>query len=798
MTGKSESVEATADLDVTAGGGEPPHLGATAARTPWILGPWRDMFLFVASPLLVAPALLILSRFATPRWYFAILAFAAVGHQLACFLRVYGDRELFRRYRMRFLVGPVCMLAIATTFAYSQWSSLALILLAWGFWHVLTQQYGFVRIYDAKQASLQRVTIRLDFLMCVCWFGAGVIYSPQRMVQLLERYYLAGGALIDPLWIQAAQLAWGLLTAIVTTLFVMNYVYQRRQGQSPNPLKLMALASGIGLWWFAMVNVSELLLGIVMFELFHALQYVALVRVYGRRRLARGAAMTSWAGWLFRPGSASLLVYVGLLLLFGAPAFLVGISPYWLEYEAGADPLVMGVFALVAATTLLHFYYDGFIWRIRDEQTRRVLSIPDADASMGPAWPLVRHIPHLLKWSLLIVPAAWLAHVQDHREGPPAGMNLNLAAAVPASWQAHARLGEELLANGELEEAIQQLKQAQRIRPEAAKPHCDLGRAMRQLGRFQEALEEFQQAVTLAPHSLEAHWEYGKTLFGVGQKGRGRQHLERAMQLAPENPAIHYDLALAEARAMNFEAALRSIERAIELGGSNAEAYNARGNIYLNMKQLPEAIADYDQALELDPMLAKAYRNRAQARMANGDIQKAIADWSAAIKQDGTASRDYVIRGDLYYELGDYDKARADYATALMREQAHIEPVERMVSFLISCPDVSFRDAERAIRLAEAACRWSGFADPRALQMLADAHTAAGNLDEAIRWQQEAAERAAPESRRVLQAKVEQLRQARDSEQRGEQPKTDSESHEAGAVPKLSPPHRKAAGPPTK
>ena len=40
----------------------------------------------------------------------AVAAFASIGHHLPGFLRAYGDRELFRRFRWRFLLAPPLML----------------------------------------------------------------------------------------------------------------------------------------------------------------------------------------------------------------------------------------------------------------------------------------------------------------------------------------------------------------------------------------------------------------------------------------------------------------------------------------------------------------------------------------------------------------------------------------------------------------------------------------------------------------------------------------------------------------
>ncbi len=736
---------------------------ATSAESPigkpWIVTAWYDILFFVATPILLVPVVLWLRlhHAATANVYLAVLTFAAVGHQFPCFLRAYGDRELFHRYRMRFLLAPMLMLGVGFGFALLQLDGLSVILLLAGFWHVLTQQYGFVRIYDAKAGSFERGTIRLDFLMCFFWFGAGVIYSPDRMYQLLDRFYAAGGPLLDATWVNAAQLLWGFLTAVVTTAFVMNYIYQRQQGQAPSLVKLTTMGVGIGLWWYSMVNLHNLLLGVLLFELYHAIQYLALTRYYGGCRVEQGREMRRLARWLFRWGVVGLVIYLVAALLYGLPAFLGAISPTWLEFDASSGMAFRIIYALVAASTLLHFYFDSFIWRIRDDDVRKVLALPSARPDIGKAWPLWEHVPHVLRWSLLLVPVMWIGVLQWRGGEPAEWASINLAEAVPMSWQAHARWGADLLEQGRVNEAVEQLQEAIELRPTTAAPFCDFGRALRQVGRFAEASDQFKQAIEIAPNSAQAHAEYGKTLFGLSETDKGRKHLLRAVELAPENAGIRYDLALAEARSQEFDKALESINVAIALDGSNAAAFNARGNIYWNMKDLGRALDDFNKALTLDPRLVKAYRNRSQVHMASGDVQHAVADLDEAIKLEGQSSRDFVIRGDIFYSLKQFAKARADYAEAILREQSYIEPLQRMITLLTSCPDESYRNPKQAITLAETACKQSGASDPRLVRLAAETCALAGDYEKAIRWQQQAIELVPPDAQGPLRKRLEEF-----------------------------------------
>src|SRR2546427_536199 len=88
------------------------------ARPGWILSPGWDLALFIGAPALSIVTLVPLRGLWSPAGYSAfLLAFFTFGHHLPGFLRVYGDRELFRQYNWRFLIAPPLVFACALWYA---------------------------------------------------------------------------------------------------------------------------------------------------------------------------------------------------------------------------------------------------------------------------------------------------------------------------------------------------------------------------------------------------------------------------------------------------------------------------------------------------------------------------------------------------------------------------------------------------------------------------------------------------------------------------------------------------------
>ena len=96
----------------------------TAATGPkkslWILNSWRDLVLYVGTPLLLLPAFaLAQARWSPQDIYLFVAAFGAMGHHLPGMIRAYGDRALFERFKWRFYFSAPLFFILAVCVAFS-------------------------------------------------------------------------------------------------------------------------------------------------------------------------------------------------------------------------------------------------------------------------------------------------------------------------------------------------------------------------------------------------------------------------------------------------------------------------------------------------------------------------------------------------------------------------------------------------------------------------------------------------------------------------------------------------------
>jgi tetratricopeptide (TPR) repeat protein len=609
------------------------------ARKPslWILSSWRDLVLYVCTPLVIVPVFILAqSRWSAEDIYLFVAAFGAMGHHLPGMIRAYGDRALFHRFKWRFIFAPIFLVGICVIFFLWDLKGIVVIAFMWGVWHGMMQTYGFCRIYDAKVGSFAALTRRLDFALCGIWFAAAVLLSSQRMTDTLDSYYSAGGPFISHQLLHAAQQAALTLALVVSGLFLANFIWMWISGKRPNPVKLALLITSISFWWYCNNIVASVLVGVALFEVFHDVQYLSLVWIYNRKWVETDSSIGGFMRFVFRRSGSLVGLYVGLIFAYGALGYF--------KSNVGIDTVKRMLTGVVTASALLHFYYDGFIWKVREKSTRQSLGIGGGMADVAtsgllPSWAL-----HAAKWTaVFVIPlgALWLSQVRAVRTelerlrlivaDLPDGVraHFNYATALqdagradeaaeefstalrlnPSSAKAHVNLAGILLGKGKLEDAHTHFAEALRIDPNNAEYHSGFAYVLEQLGRPKEAAAECETAVRLAPKSAQARYSYGAFLEKRGKIEDAVAQYREAVQADPHFVNAHIDLASALFVKGDLQGAKTHYQEATRLEPKLAQPHNYLGKVFMREGNVSEAIVQFEEALRLHPDFPEAREN---------------------------------------------------------------------------------------------------------------------------------------------------------------------------------------------
>jgi len=324
-------------------------------------------------------------------------------------------------------------------------------------------------------------------------------------------------------------------------------------------VKITLLVSSIAFWWYCNNGVQNILVGIALFEVFHDVQYLAIVWIYNRARVERDSTIGGFMRFVFRRSGALIGVYVGLVLAYGA----IGLT----QSAVTAEWIRHGLIGVVTASALLHFYYDGFIWKVRETQTRAMLGIEGAGAAalasprLWPAW-----FRHSLRWAALLIPFGALCAAQlIGRVVPPLERTEKVAEILPLDPQAQLNYGKALHAAGRLEEAVSKYEFALSKKPSLAEAEFFLGLAWSDQGDLDRAIEHYERALALEPKNGKCESNLAGAFLSKGLRNEARRHYEHSLLLDPALQVSHKELADLLCASGEYESAVAHYEAALRI-----------------------------------------------------------------------------------------------------------------------------------------------------------------------------------------------------------------------------------------
>lgn len=592
----------------------------------WILDSWRDLILYICTPLLLVPIFIgAQGIWAAEDIYLFVAAFGAMGHHLPGMIRAYGDRALFQRFRWRFICAPIFLVVVCAAFSLWDLKGIVLVAFIWGVWHGMMQTYGFCRIYDAKVGSFAEITRRLDFALCGIWFATAVLLSPQRMTDTLETYYSAGGPFIPPALLRAGQQGLLALALLVSAVFLANFLWMWSSGKRPSPVKLVLLVTSISFWCYCNNIVASVLVGVALFEVFHDVQYLSLVWIYNRKRVESDRSIGGFMRFVFRRSGALVGLYIGLIFAYGALGYY--------KSSIGIDTVKRILTGVVTASALLHFYYDGFIWKVREKSTRQSLGIAGGttDVSLGgslPGWAV-----HGAKWvAVFVIPLGMLWFAEVHSARGKLDRLASIVADLPTSARAHVNYATELQDAGRTDEAANEFSEAIRLSPSSAKAHVNLGSLLTANGQLDEAQKHFEQALRIEPNNAEYHSGYAYLLDQLDRKDEAAVECQMAIRLAPSSPQAHYSYGAFLEKHGKPDEAVAQYRQTLQFDPNHLDGHIDLGNLLFENGELAEAREHFQKASVLNPKLAQPHNYLGKVFMRQGNVSQAIAQFEEALR----------------------------------------------------------------------------------------------------------------------------------------------------------------------
>jgi Flp pilus assembly protein TadD len=200
------------------------------------------------------------------------------------------------------------------------------------------------------------------------------------------------------------------------------------------------------------------------------------------------------------------------------------------------------------------------------------------------------------------------------------------------------------------------------------------------------------------------------------------------------NPAAwcaHANLGWILAEQQKYDEAREHLEASLKVNPDNAQAHCNLGRVLSLQGKFTEADGEFLAAVRIKPKDAEIRRSYASALAEQGRKEEAVKQLRELLQlKPDTEAR--VQLATLCYETGRSRDAAAEYRLALAAKPDHPEALNNLAWLLATCSDATVRDGAEAVRLAEHACRLSGYKEAQTLGTLAAAYAEAGRFAEAV------------------------------------------------------------------
>jgi tetratricopeptide (TPR) repeat protein len=304
----------------------------------------------------------------------------------------------------------------------------------------------------------------------------------------------------------------------------------------------------------------------------------------------------------------------------------------------------------------------------------------------------------------------------------------------PGCWLAYNYLGNELLKNGQIDDAVKLFRMTLKVKPDHAGAHQNLASCYERRGQLDDAEREYREAIKYEPDDPKS---YNSLAMLLARRGRFREAVDlcRVAQRREPQYAWWIDDKWGQILQMcgKYEESIPLFKESVELSeGQNVEAQCDLAISYQATGRPQKALACYGAAIRQEPKYIRAYCGLGRLLQAGGQYDLAMSRFKTALIINDKSAEAHVCMA-LALRLRDrWKDALKHYRRAAQLEPKNAEAWMGAATILAECPDLSLRNGAEAVELARRADDLSGHRRADVLLVLAAAYSEAGKLDDAV------------------------------------------------------------------
>ncbi len=235
----------------------------------------------------------------------------------------------------------------------------------------------------------------------------------------------------------------------------------------------------------------------------------------------------------------------------------------------------------------------------------------------------------------------------------------------PKNVQALDRLARLLLSQGEIDEGIKVMEQAETSQPLSAKFHILLGDAYLKKGSAAQAEARYQRALDEQGDETDAVLGLAQAAQLKGDRDATSLHLERARKMVARSPDTLYRFALVALKAGLYEEANGTLLAAIKINPGDPAYFLALGTTWIKKPDLAEAEHAFRRAIKLQPDSPKAQMYLGYTLLEQKKYPEAREWLEKSLQKDKSVPETFYYLGQLAQEQNEDERAIQFFKQAL-------------------------------------------------------------------------------------------------------------------------------------
>jgi tetratricopeptide (TPR) repeat protein len=259
------------------------------------------------------------------------------------------------------------------------------------------------------------------------------------------------------------------------------------------------------------------------------------------------------------------------------------------------------------------------------------------------------------------------------------------AEAHPQWPDIRCQLGLAYLRGMDLEQAIEHLQGACRIKPDYLAARVALAAAYHATGQVPKALEQLEIA-------NQTHIGEPAILFAIGfchellsQPQRAAEYYRDTIQRDGAFTPARQRLAAVALMLEDLDEAIEQYQALRHQDPQNSWVRSALAHLYYRAGQYSLAIEEFESAIAMEPENWSLVDDEVEALVADGLVREAIERLHGLIEQQGPFADLHVRLADLYAQIGDDDSAMKHYHLALDIQGNYLEAMVKMGTQHLVC-----------------------------------------------------------------------------------------------------------------